>query len=76
MSDPQRDTASLAVAANVEALNWLVREAAARTTEALHHLRCGERNAAIGTIVGVDVVLTDAIALYGATIALHRRSLP
>jgi hypothetical protein len=65
-----------AIAANVEALNWLVGEAAARTAEAHDYLRRGDRNAGIGTILDVDVMLTDAIALYRAAIALHRRSPP
>ena len=67
------DTAIPAIAANVEALDWLVNEAAARTTEAHAYLRRGDRNAAIGTILDIDVMLTDAIALYRATVALHRR---
>jgi hypothetical protein len=69
----KRGTAIPAIAANVEALNWLVREAAARTGEAHDYLRSGDRNAAIGTILDLDVMLTDAIALYRAAVALHRR---
>ena len=69
----KRDTAIPAIAANIEALNLLVHEAAARTAEAHEHLRCGNRNGAIGTILDIDVMLTDAIALYRAAVTLHRR---
>lgn len=70
------DSRIQAITASLEALNALVCEAATRTTEANDYLLRGDRNAAIGTILDIEVMLTDAIALYRAAIALHRRSPP
>jgi hypothetical protein len=34
--------------------------------------QCGKHNQAIGTVLGLDTILEDAKALYGAAMVLHR----
>jgi hypothetical protein len=63
-------------AATMDALNGVINDAAERTAEAHGYMCRHERNAAIGTLVGLEDILTDAIALYRAALALHRRSVP
>ena len=67
------DDRTPAIATNVDALNHLLQEAATRTNEARELLQRGERNGAIGALVGLDDTLNDARALYRAAIALHRQ---
>jgi hypothetical protein len=69
MTDPIKITA---IRANLEALNALLQEAAARVAEAAHYITEGEQNAAIGTVVGLDQTLESAQKLLGAAFALHR----
>ncbi len=70
MTEDRIDTA---IAANIEALGDLLREAAERTAEAGAYMKTGQRNAAIGTIVDLGAMLVAASALHGAALALHRR---
>lgn len=61
-----------AIAANLEAMESLLYEANTRASEAAASARQGQRNMAIGAVVGIESVLSDIRALYGAAIALHR----
>lgn len=63
-----------AIKANLSALAELLGRAANDAGEAVGYAEANERNKAIGTIVGLDRVLADAVALHGAAIALHRRA--
>lgn len=62
-----------AIAANIQALAVLLRQAADRATEAAQAIEAGERNQAIGTILGLEEMIAAAGALHGAAIALHRQ---
>ena len=57
-------------------MTGLLTDAIMRSAEARDHMRRGERLAAIGALSGLEDMLTDAVAFYGATIALHRRRRP
>lgn len=61
-----------AIAANLAALHAILAKASERAAEAHAVMLRGERNGAIGTVVGLDLMLDDAKALYMAAIALHR----
>lgn len=61
-----------AIAANLEALEQLLYEANVRASEAVATIQQGERNGAIGAVLGLDQTLDAARALYSAAIALHR----
>lgn len=61
-----------AIAANIEAMQHLLSDAAVRSSEALVAILDGEQNQAIGTILDFDRKLEDALALYRAAVALHR----
>jgi hypothetical protein len=67
------DRVDTAIAANIEAMGSLLREAAARADEAVTYLDTGQRNAAIGTVIDLGRDLADATALLGAALALHRQ---
>lgn len=66
------DVKTQAITANLKALQALLAAAANQSAEAYLLIQSGERNGAIGTVLGLDTVLEDAKALYGAAIALHR----
>lgn len=72
MDKPDNTTLDTAISANLGALTELLADAANGAREARSHADAGERNIAIGAIVDLDRLLADAIALHGATIALHR----
>jgi len=61
-----------AIAANLEALHGLLMEAAKRSAEGHDLIQRDEPNGAIGAVLGLDAILDDAKALYGAALALHR----
>jgi len=63
-----------AIKANLGALADLRERAASDARAAFRLVEANERNAAIGTIVGLDRLLADAVALRGAALALHRRA--
>jgi hypothetical protein len=69
-------TNDASMVANLAALADLLSHAANDAREALGHAKKNKRNTAIGTIVDLDQLLADAVALHGATMALHRRSRP
>lgn len=64
-----------AIAANLEAMEALLCDASTRASEAVASARQRERNMAIGAITGIESLLTDARALYGAAVALQRMAL-
>lgn len=72
MNQFPRDT--FAVAMN--ALNGILADASERAAEARGYTFQHERNAAIGTLIGLEDILTDALALYRVALLLHRRSGP
>lgn len=62
-----------AIAANLEALERLLKEAACRGGEGRDKFQQGQRNGAIGGIIGLEDILADAAALYRVIMLLHRR---
>ena len=66
------DLTKKAIAANLEALGNMLDIAAVRVEEAEEAIRQGEQNQAIGSILGLEEHLQNALALYRAAIALHR----
>ena len=62
-----------AIAANLEALAALLKQASDDATEAVIAIQAHQRNLAIGTVLDLDRLLADATALHGAAVALHRR---
>ncbi len=63
-----------AVGANLEAMQVLLAKAHTCAIESVALMRQGDRNGAIGAVLGVDELLHDARSLYTAAIALHRAS--
>jgi hypothetical protein len=61
-----------AISANIEALRQLLADAVITASEGFQAIQQGEQNQAIGTILGLDSKLEDALALYRAAVALHR----
>jgi len=61
-----------AIAANLAAMSEMLAVAAARAAEAHQVMQAGEQNQAVGTVMGLDRELEDALALYRAAIALHK----
>lgn len=66
------DRLKIAIQANIDTLQMLVDDAAQRITEAAAAIEKGQQNQAIGTLLDIDSKLEHALALYRATIALHR----
>lgn len=60
------------IAAHIAVLFELLARATNRSLQAQEFIRVGERNAAIGTLAGLDILLEDAQALYRASLVLHR----
>jgi hypothetical protein len=54
-----------------EARHRLVTEALRRAAEAHDYASAGKRNAAIGTLSGMDVLLEGALALYRSALSIH-----
>lgn len=71
-TDTAIDVNAKVIAANLEALHFILVDAAKLSAEAHELMKRGNRNGAIGAALGLDVVLEDAKALYGAAFALHR----
>lgn len=63
---------SEAIATNLASLDSLLRQVALQVQEGCQYIESGNRNAAIGSIVGLDDTLQDAQALLRAVFALHR----
>lgn len=64
-----------AIAANLEAMESLLYEANTRASEAVASICQGQRNMAMGAVVGIESLLNDARALYGAAVSLQRMAL-
>jgi hypothetical protein len=62
------------IAANIEAIRQHLTDCVVKTSEAFQAIRKGEQNQAIGAMLDLDKDLEDALALYRAAIALHRRA--
>jgi hypothetical protein len=60
------------IACILQALGNMLDTAAIRVEEAEDAIRQGEQNQAIGSIIGLEEHLQNALALYRAAIALHR----
>jgi hypothetical protein len=65
------DVRNAAIAANLQALNQLLTEAAKRVSEGYEVMQQGNRNGAIGAVLDLDKLLEDAKSLYGAARVLH-----
>lgn len=65
-----------ALSAILATLRDLLQDANMRSGEAYEHIQRAERNAAIGSLAGFEVMLNDIEALYGAALALHRAKPP
>lgn len=70
-TDTAIDVNATAIAANLEVLHLMLMDAAQRSAEARELMQRSERNGAVGTDLGLDVVLDNAKALYIAALALH-----
>jgi hypothetical protein len=66
------DTVTLAVRVQLELLQSHLKNASARGMAAHERMAHGDRNGAFGCIADLDALLSEAKALYGAAIALHR----
>jgi hypothetical protein len=60
------------IQANLQALEKLLHDANVRASEAVAAINQGEINQAIGTSLGIEDMLKQATALYGAAIAIQR----
>jgi hypothetical protein len=72
MSRIPTDVKAQAITANLRSLQAMLATAAKQSSEAYLLSQKGELNQAIGTVLGLDTILDDAKALYGAAIVLHR----
>ena len=61
-----------AIAANLSALRLTLAAALDRATDAETAILEGEINQAIGAALGIETMLDEARALFGAALALHR----
>ena len=66
--------AEQAIASIIAAIEEMLWTSHAQALEAKKYADEGNRNAAIGTILGLDGQMNDAAALVAAAIALHRRA--
>lgn len=62
-----------AITANIRILGDMLEDAMLRVSVAGDAILQGEQNQAIGAMLDLDKDLEDAIALYRASIALHRK---
>ena len=65
-----------AIAANLSALRAILENALVRAVDAESAVIDGEINQAIGAALGVETMLDEARALFGAALALHRGGRP
>jgi hypothetical protein len=65
-----------AIAANLSALRAVLENALVRAAIAEKAVMEGETNQAIGAALGVETLLDEARALFGAALALHRGGRP
>lgn len=65
-----------AIAANLSALRAILENALVRAVDAESAVIDGDINQAIGAALGVETMLDEARALFGAALALHRGGRP
>lgn len=63
-----------AILMNLQMIADMLKDAHVQAEEALGYMSEGNRNAAIGTILGLDQALADARAIQNAAVALHRHA--
>lgn len=73
ISTPSIDKTQV-IAAQIAVLFELLARATRRGLEAQESILLGERNAAIGALVGLDTLLEEAQAMYRAALVLHRHT--
>jgi hypothetical protein len=71
-TDTAIDMNAKVIAANLEALHFILLDAVKLSAEAHELMKRGNRNGAIGAAFGLQVALEDAKALHGAALAIHR----
>ena len=62
-----------AIQANMNAMRDMLEKAATLAQEGCGYMDDSNRNAAIGSIIDLDRLLSDAKALHEASLALHRQ---
>lgn len=67
-----QQTKTTTIAANLEALEKILYEANVRASEAVAAIKQNEVNQAIGCALGIEDMLKQAAALYGAAVVIHR----
>ena len=72
----ERTTRQAAIAANLSALRATLENALARAVDAESAVTEGEINQAMGAALGIETMLEEARALFGAALALHRGGRP
>jgi hypothetical protein len=72
----ERTIRQAAIAANLSALRAVLEKALWRAEDAEQAVIDGPINQAIGAAIGIELMLDEARALYGAALSLHRGSLP
>ena len=72
----EKATRQAAIAANLSALRAILESALLRAVDAENAVMDGETNQAIGAALGVETMLDEARALFGAALALHRGGRP
>jgi hypothetical protein len=65
-----------AIAANLSALRAVLEKALWRAEDAESAVTGGQINQAIGAALGIETMLDEARALFGAALALHRGGRP
>ena len=61
-----------AIAANLSALDQRLFDASHYSKQAIEAMAKGHQNMAIGTILELERILPEALALFNAVMALHR----
>lgn len=72
----EKTTRQAAIAANLSALRGVLENALLRAADADTAAIEGQINQAIGAALGVETLLDEARALFGAALALHRGGRP
>ena len=65
------ESATKTIGADLHLLRALLKDAASCSAEAHARIQQGDRDGAIGVVAGLDAILTDALALYRAALAIH-----
>ena len=73
MEKSDASTLDIAIKVNLGELAALLTEGTGSARIAVECANAYQRNAAVGAVVGLDGLLSEAMALTRATLALHRR---